>query len=119
MTTALRCLAAAALTLATHAAFAHARVLEASPRNGDVLATAPAELRLKFNEAVEMGFTSVKLLGPDGKDVAVGKPEAVGSEGNAIVLSLPALASGAYKAQWAAVGHDGHRTKGEVAFSVK
>jgi methionine-rich copper-binding protein CopC len=32
---------------------------------------------------------------------------------------VPTLAAGAYKAQWSTVGHDGHRVKGELSFTVK
>lgn len=110
---------AATLFCVAPAAHAHAKVLESSPRNGETVAAAPPEVRLKFSEAVEINFTTIKLVGPDGKDVPVAKPKAAAEDDSKVVLPLPALPSGAYTAQWSTVGHDGHRTKGELAFTVK
>jgi methionine-rich copper-binding protein CopC len=34
-------------------------------------------------------------------------------------LAVPTLAPGKYTVQYTAVGHDGHRRKGEYSFTVK
>jgi methionine-rich copper-binding protein CopC len=104
-----------AATLAS--AFAHGTVESASPKNGATLSTPPTEIRLKFNEPLEPTFTSVKLFGPSGQEVpTVEKARVEG--GKTVVLPLPPLAPGAYKAKWMSVGHDGHHVHGELSFTV-
>jgi len=41
-----------------------------TPKNGSTVASPPTEIRLKFNEALEPAFTSVKLIGPAGRELA-------------------------------------------------
>ena len=105
--------------LAAPAAWAHAALQRSEPPAGSTLAAAPKQLRLHFNEALEPAFASVRLTGPDGKEVVTEKAAVDKIDGKTLVLPLPALAAGAYKARWSAMGHDGHRMKGEVGFAVK
>jgi methionine-rich copper-binding protein CopC len=112
-------LALAALTLASTAACAHARLQDSTPANGSTVAAAPAELRLRFNEPVEAAMSSVKLTGPADAVVATGKVGADPADGRTLVLVLPRLASGTYRAEWGTMGRDGHHTKGEIRFTVK
>ena len=99
-------------------AFAHASVESASPRNGATLSSPPPEIRLRFNEPLEPTFTSIKLFGPSGQEVTAVEKVRV-EDGRIVVLPLPTLSSGAYKAEWMSVGHDGHHVHGTLAFTVK
>lgn len=111
-------LAAFFLAATIASAYAHSTVESASPQNGATLATPPAEIRLKFSEPLEPAFTSVKLLGPSGQEVATTEKVRV-EEGKTVVLPLPTLAPGTYKAQWMSAGRDGHHVHGELSFTVK
>ena len=111
--------AALAVLLVPGAAAAHAALRAAEPPAGSALATAPAQIRLHFNEALEPAFTAVKLVGPDGKEIAVGQARVDATDPSKVVLPLPPLAPGTYKARWSTMGHDGHRMKGELGFSVQ
>ncbi len=112
------CAAVAALTATLSTALAHGTVQSASPANGAALDTPPTEIRLNFSEALEPAFTSVKLLNAAGQ--AVPTPEKAHVEdGKTVVLPLPALSRGSYKAQWMSVGHDGHHIHGDLDFTVK
>jgi len=104
-------------TLAT-SALAHGTIETASPKNGATLTTPPSEIRLRFTEPLEPMFTSVKLFGPSGQEVSTAEKARV-ENGKTVVLPLPTLAPGAYKAQWTSVGHDGHHIHGELTFTVK
>ncbi|MDQ6640103.1 MAG: copper resistance protein CopC [Pseudomonadota bacterium] len=99
-------------------ACAHGIVETASPKNGATLSTPPSEIRLKFSEPLEPAFTSVRLFSSSGREVATTEKARI-EEGKTVVLPLPTLAPGAYKAQWRSVGHDGHPVHGELTFTVK
>jgi len=99
-------------------AYAHGTVETASPKDGATLSTSPSEIRLKFSEPLEPTFTSVRLFSLSGREVlATGKAHV--EDGKTVVLPLPALPPGGYRARWMSVGHDGHRVHGEIAFTVK
>jgi methionine-rich copper-binding protein CopC len=74
---------------------------------------------MQFSEPIEIAFTSVKLLGPEAREVATVMARADKADARAAVVPLPSLASGVYRAQWSTMGHDGHPVKGEIAFTVK
>ena len=112
-------LALTALTLASAAAFAHAKLQNSTPANGASVAPAPTELRLQYNEPVEVAMSTVKISGPGDAAVTTDKVAADPSDDKTIVQPLPKLAAGDYRVQWTTMGHDGHHTKGEIRFTVK
>jgi len=112
-------LALTVLTLASAAAFAHAKLQNSTPANGASVAPAPTELRLQYNEPVEVAMSTVKISGPGDAAVATDKVVADPSDDKTIVQPLPKLAAGDYRVQWTTMGHDGHHTKGEIRFTVK
>ena len=109
---------ASLLALAATAA-AHARLQSSTPADGAAVAAAPATIRLQYDEPVEAAMSTVKLTGPGDAAVATAQVAADPKDDKALVLPLPRLAAGAYRAQWATMGRDGHRTKGEIRFTVK
>jgi methionine-rich copper-binding protein CopC len=112
-------LAFAALAMTAALAYAHARLQASTPASGAAVSPAPAELRLQYDEAVEVAMSTVKLTGPGDAPIATGKVAADPKDDKTLVLPLPRLAPGEYRAQWNTMGHDGHHTKGEVRFTVK
>ena len=112
-------LALTVLTLASAAAFAHAKLQNSTPANGASVAPAPTELRLQYNEPVEVAMSTVKITGPGDAAVATDKAVADPGDDKTIVQPLPKLAAGDYRVQWTTMGHDGHHTKGEIRFTVK
>jgi hypothetical protein len=111
---------AAALALACSArAMAHAMIKQSSPAQDAVLAGAPKEVTLTFNEKVEAMFTSAKVVNAAGSAVSKSKAVVDPADGATVRLPLPALAAGKYTVKWQAVGSDGHRRNGEIRFSVK
>jgi methionine-rich copper-binding protein CopC len=114
-----RLAAAVALLLAAGTVLAHPSVVGSTPKNGEVLVVAPRQMRIVFSEPIESGFSSVKLVDVDGKDVGGEQTRPDPDDAKAIVVELPTLAAGAYRAHWSALGRDGHRLKGELTFSVK
>ena len=118
--TPLACATAALIAaVAPQAAWAHAALRSADPPAGSTVAGAPKQIRLQFNEPLEPAFTSVKVVGPGGQEIATRKALLDKADATTVVLPLPLLGAGAYKAQWSTMGHDGHRIKGEFGFTVQ
>lgn len=109
--------AAAALT--SPFAMAHANLQTSSPEAGAMLAIAPREITLTFNEKIEEAFSKVTLADEQGKEVSTEKVAV--DAANPAVLHLPVtgLRAGTYTVNWAVAGRDGHRCKGNFQFSVK
>jgi methionine-rich copper-binding protein CopC len=100
-------------------AFAHARLQNSTPANDAVVSSAPTELRFAYNEAIEPAMSLVKLLGPDSKPVSIEKVEISQEDDKVLLVKVPRLLPGLYRAQWSTMGHDGHPTKGVIRFTVK
>ena len=109
-------LAFAVMTMTAATAFAHAKLQASTPADHATVSPAPTELRLQYNEAVEPAMSSVRLTGPGDAAVPVDKVAADPGDDKALVLTLPRLAAGPYRAQWSTMGHDGHHVKGEIRF---
>lgn len=99
---------------ATHTAFAHAVLLETQPADRAILASAPHEVRLRFNEIVTP--TLVKILHADGKSVAgSGQFSAVDTT---VILPLPVLPAGTYVVSYRVTSADSHPVGGSIIFGV-
>lgn len=106
-------------TVATSSAFAHAKLKSSDPQAGATLDSAPKQVRLQFNEAVEPAFSKIKLTGPQNKEIPVTATTVDKADPAVITAPLPPLSAGEYHVQWSTMTHDGHKAKGEVVFKVK
>ena len=94
-------------------ASAHATLVSAEPRDGAMLAAAPAELVLTFNEPVApLVFT---LIAPDG---ASETPKVEAAERIVRLRPSRSLADGTSILSWRVVSADGHPVAGSMTFSV-
>ena len=100
-------------------AFAHARLKSSSPSAGEHLAAAPREIRLNFSEVPELTFTSVQLLDPSGRPVALG-PIAYAADSKRAVIAVVrgAVVSGDYTVVWQVAGDDGHPVRDRFRFVI-
>ncbi|MFI8341345.1 copper resistance CopC/CopD family protein [Streptomyces sp. NPDC085639] len=115
-------LAALLATLFTAAspATAHAALTASDPKDGAVVATAPAQVTLSFSEQVAMGDDSIRVLDPQGKRVDTGELRDMCSGntvryGTALHTGLP---NGTYTVAWQAVSADSHPISGAFTFSI-
>ncbi|MEV7519026.1 copper resistance protein CopC [Streptomyces sp. NPDC091371] len=115
-------LAALLATLFTAAApaTAHAALTASDPKDGAVVATAPAQVTLSFSEQVAMGGDSIRVLDPQGKRVDTGELHDLCSGntvryGTALRAGLP---NGTYTVAWQAVSADSHPISGAFTFSI-
>ena len=110
-------LAIAAVTLAASPAFAHARLVSASPAGGAVV-SAPGAVSLTFSERFAPPFSSVEVRDAQGRTVAL--TQAVSQDGKTLsgAFARP-LAAGVYGVRWAIAAADGHRMTGAHSFTVR
>ncbi|MGK5741351.1 copper resistance CopC/CopD family protein [Micromonospora sp. URMC 103] len=100
-------------------AYAHASLLETSPVNGEVLASPPAEVRLRFNEAVSFNERSIQLLDTNAEKLTIGTPGHVDGKANTVRVSLPTdLAEGTYVLAWRVTSADSHVVSSALTFSI-
>ncbi|MER5727593.1 copper resistance protein CopC [Streptomyces sp. NPDC002138] len=111
---------AAALFTAAGPASAHAALTASDPKDGAVVATAPAQVTLSFSEAVAMNGDSIRVMDPQGKRVDTGELRDMCSGstiryGTALHTGLP---DGTYTVAWQAVSADSHPVSGAFTFSI-
>jgi copper transport protein len=97
-------------------AFAHATLLRTVPANGAVLARAPVELRVVFDDVVRIG-SGIEAIRNAGGSILAGRPRVEGVRTLVVPLHR-GLRDGAYSVRWSIVSDDGHRESGVVAFAV-
>ncbi len=112
-------LSAIALGIFAGQALAHAHLTESAPADKATVATAPAELDLRFSEELDLKFSGVKIVGPDKASVKTGDAMLM-DEGKTLMVPLSEkLGPGAYKVEWHVLSADGHKTTGTYGFTVK
>jgi copper transport protein len=107
----------AALT-ATPAAFAHAILEESTPSNNSVVRTSPKTVSLRFNEAVETAFGSIRVYDCGGGRVDAGKILRPTKDSVAVTIDRK-LAQGSYTVTWRVISADSHPVAGAFVFNVK
>jgi hypothetical protein len=112
---------ALALAMCVHAApaLAHSMLVKAEPPRRAVLATAPAQIRLWFNEEIEGDYASLVVLDADKHPVTEIKPQLAPDDRKSIVLPLPELTPGKYSVTFRVLSVDGHVVKSSFDFTVK
>ena len=103
---------------ATPAAFAHAILQESSPGNNSVVRTSPKTVSLRFNEAVETAFGSIRVYDCGGGRVDSGKIVRPRKDTVAVQIDRT-LARGTYTVTWRVISADSHPVAGAFVFNVK
>ena len=114
-------LAAALLLLALvvpASADAHAFLVSSTPASGVSLARAPRVVTLRFTEPVSPALTRVQIFDGRGTPRA-GARVSAGRTANELRVSLPPLATGAYRIAYSTVSQDDlHATRGAIVFGA-
>jgi copper transport protein len=97
----------------------HASLKESDPANGELLESAPEEIRLSFTEPPDVGLTSIGVVDSSGGAVPTGPVEAVPGTDRDVVATVGDLADGVYTVTWRTVSAtDGHVTSGAFSFGI-
>src|SRR5215208_4873177 len=108
------CLLLTLAALAPEAARAHASLLETEPAEGQVLASAPSMVHLRFNEPVRpLVFRLFDAAGRTHENLPAS------SSGTILMVTLPAgLGTGSHVLSYRVTSIDGHPIGGSLTFSV-
>lgn len=113
----LACLAA--LLLLPSEALGHAQLLETSPERGAQLERPPTQVVFGFDEPVELGFGSLRVLDAAGEEAQSGVAEHPDGEAGAVAVALPPdLAHGSYTATYRVISADSHPVSGGFVFTI-
>lgn len=98
---------------------AHAQLVSSTPGAGEVLAAAPAQVRLVFSEPADPAYAGLDLLDESGMALAtaIGRPDP--TDPQVLIADLPQLDEGLYTVNWHVLSAaDGHVTQGFITFGV-
>ena len=115
---ALGALVVALVVVAAAPASAHATLLTTDPQNGGVYDQPPNQVKLRFNEPVEVSLGGVRVFSSDRNRVVTGSPEHPGGTQSEVVVSLPKLDHGTYVVTWRVISADSHPVEGAFTFQV-
>jgi methionine-rich copper-binding protein CopC len=107
-------LVTAALLAGSSLAEAHTHLKEAQPAEGSVVATAPANIVLKFSEAARVMALTVQKEGAAEQKLAP-LPTAPAEQ---VSVPAPKLAPGKYVVNWRVVSGDNHVMSGKLHFTI-
>ncbi|MCA9863796.1 MAG: copper resistance protein CopC, partial [Thermomicrobiales bacterium] len=99
---------------------AHAALERSEPASGEVLPTAPAEVRIWFTEPLEPRFTRANLLDANGQPAPGGTSQVAPDNDHLLILTLPPdLPDGGYTVAWRNLSAaDGHTLQGYFGFAI-
>ena len=98
---------------------AHAVLEQTDPAAGAVVATAPAQVTLRFGEQVAVQPGSVRVFDPHLHRVDVGGTRHIAGRGSVVGVGLPhTLPAGTYTVTWRVISADSHPVDGSFTFSI-
>jgi len=99
-------------------ASAHATLESTSPAQSAVLATAPADVSLTFDEAVGISADSIRVFDPAGQRVDDGRTTSASNPDTIEINLRSGLGDGSYTVAWHVISADSHPVEGAYVFSV-
>lgn len=99
-------------------AWGHAFPDHSEPRVGLALQTSPPRVRMWFDGALEPIFSTLKVINARHQQVDNGDGRVNPAVHTVLEASLPPLPQGQYRILWSVVAHDGHRTEGDLSFTI-
>jgi copper resistance protein C len=111
-------LALTMLLFMTGAALAHAHLRHSAPAAGTTVHGSPSEVKLWFTEEVEPAYSTIKIMGADGKQVDKQDTSVDPGDAKILKVSLPSLSPGTYTVIWQVTSVDTHKTDGKFTFKV-
>jgi copper transport protein len=99
-------------------AWAHATLLQMSPKVGQRLSASPREVRLSFDQSVRALSNAIQVFDAKGRLVS-GVPHSLAGDSRVVVVPLRRLPRGGYTVRWATISNDSHVGRGVFTFGVR
>ena len=96
-------------------AWAHAIIVESSPKMNGVVTGPVVEISLRFNVRVDGARSRLTLVKPDGTSHAVEVLRQ--SAADSLAATVAGLHPGKYQLHWQVLASDGHITQGDIPFT--
>jgi copper resistance protein C len=100
----------------SHLAWAHAILMESTPKAHSTVTGPDVAIQLRFNVRIDGSRSRLHLLAADGSLRTL--PLAKQATPDILQSQATGLKSGAYELQWQVLASDGHISNGRVAFNV-
>lgn len=104
------------IALATTPVWAHAVLMDSTPKMNSTVKGPDVPIKLKFNVRVDGKRSRLQLTNPDGSTTTLEAPKQTAPD--TLESRATGLKGGEYKLEWRALAADGHMSKGEVDFTV-
>jgi len=104
------------LSVGLAVAWAHAIVVESSPRANGLVKGPMVQVKLRFNVRIDGPRSQLSLVGPNGNSRALDALQQPSPDSLAATLS--GLLPGKYQLHWQVLANDGHITRGDIPFTV-
>jgi copper transport protein len=100
--------------------FAHPITVSSSPKPFQSLSSSPPEVTVSFTEPIELSYSTISVLGPDGSRVDKNDPHLVNGDTASLGVSLqPNLPDGVYTVTTRVLSAvDGHVVEGAFTFGI-
>ncbi len=95
---------------------AHAGLTNSAPADGETVEADISRIKLEFSQDVRV--TLVQVVPAGSAERVDLESELPGAFADAVTVSVPALAAGAYQVRWTAIANDGHVMDGGFSFTV-
>ncbi len=106
-------------------AWGHAQLVRSDPADHARLKRAPARVSLWFDERLDEGFHSVRLIAIDdptrqvATELVQGQPRVDHADPSHLEIDLAPLPPGQYALEWRVLSRDGHTAAGRISFEVQ
>jgi methionine-rich copper-binding protein CopC len=97
----------------------HAFPDHSDPKVGSTMTVSPAQVRIWFDSALEPAFSTIMVQNANNEIVDKRDGRVDPSNPTLLLVSLPKLPPGLYRAMWNVVSRDGHRTSGDFSFTIR
>jgi copper transport protein len=99
-------------------AWAHATLVQTTPRVGQRLQVAPRAITLTFDQSVKVLPNGVQVVDARGR-LFSGRPYVSKTDPGVVVTPLRRLPRGGYTVRWATISNDSHAGRGVFTFGVR
>jgi methionine-rich copper-binding protein CopC len=96
--------------------WAHAILMDSSPKANSAVSGSDLAINLRFNARIDGARSRIRLVAPDGRTstLTLGTQSAP----NTLRSHVAGLKPGAYKLEWQVLATDGHMSGGKILFTV-